>query len=319
MNSRSVRVLRAPRAPRAVDVARLALLALVTSGVVLGGGAGCSCKRATDDKPPSTESPAAMKLRLPEDLALARSTTAEPAPTQGIAIYVSRSKILVGEDAREVATLGDRATLASTGVDAKYKGVDPMLLTSVEEAVGAIRKEKSLGPGVPAVLAIDAGTPFKVVGELVFTVQHAHFERWVLVVRRADGSPGAIVLGTVRPPNDAPPLPPPGGDAALPKSANVSLGVRLGPQGFVLRAFNHQVDCGGPTGLSKSGDGYDLSALTACATREKHRAPDTRDDLVTMTIAPDLEHQLVVSTIDALRQSPDGKPLFPGVGLALVH
>lgn len=290
-------------------------LALVVSG--------CKCKQ-DGDSAPSKESPAALKIELPGDLDLPRSTSKEAAPTEGIPIYVSRSKILVGFDRREVVVLGDRDTLAAVGVDSKFKGTDPSMIEAVRDAVEAVRKEKALGAWIPAAIAIDGSTPFKVVGEVLVTVQQSKFDRYSLVVRRDDGSLGAIALGKGHEPTSQPPPSAASAGAPPAKDASIYFGVRIGEDGFVVRAFNRELGpgCevgGGTPTLAKKNSVYDVAALTACAQKTRERVPLSHDSFALLTATPKISFSDVVGAIDAVRAGTDGKPLFPDVGLTLVH
>jgi hypothetical protein len=283
---------------------------------------GCTCKHH-DDEHLSKESPASLKIDPPDDLDLPHSSSSEALPPEAIPIYVSRSRIFVGFDRREVAVLGDRETSKIAGVPAKYKSVDQSV-TVVVDAVDAVRKERKLGDWIPAVIAVDASIPFHVVGDVVLTVQKARFDRYALVVKRDDGSLAAIGMGKGHLPTDAPPPAPAGPDAAVPSDAPIYLGVRVLDDGYMVRAFNREVgpDCTSATfgtTVPKKNGVFDLAGLTHCAEVIRARVPGSPDKFVTVSVGPAIAFSDAVRAIDALRAGGDGKPLFPDVGLVVVH
>jgi hypothetical protein len=290
------------------------LLALAASG--------CTCKHAEDDHL-SKESPATLKIDPPDDLDLPHSSATEALPSEAIPIYVSRSRIYVGFDRREVAVLGDRETLKIAGVPAKYKAADQSV-TVIVDAVDALRKERKLGDWIPAAISFDASLPFHVIGDVVLTVQKARFDRYALVIKRDDGSLAAIGMGKGHQPTDTTAPPPSGPDADVAKDAAIYLGVRVVDDGYMMRAFNREVgpDCTSATfgtAVPKKNGGYDLPGLTHCAEVIRARVPDTHDKFVSISVAPAVPFSDVVRAIDALRTGGDGKSLFPDVGLTVVH
>ena len=293
----------------------LLLLALVACG--------CTCKHGEDDHL-SKEAPAAMKVEPPDDLDLPHSSSTDALPSEGIPLYVSRSRILVGFKQRDVAQLGDRDTLKIAGVPAKYKSAD-QTIPVVVDAIDAVRKEHKVGEWVPAAISCDASLPFHVLSDVLLTVQKARFERWELGVKRDDGSFAAIEMGKGHmPPTNAEPLPPPGPDAAIAADATIYMGVRVVDDGYMVRAFNRELgpDCtSGTAGMTvpKKNGAYDPAGLSSCAQTLRARVPETHDKFVSVSVAPGVAFSDVVRALDALRAGPDGKPLFPDVGLALVH
>src|SRR5207244_2555117 len=135
---------------------------------------------------------------------------------------------------------------------------------------------------------------------------------------------GGIGLGKGHQPTDTTP-PPPASAASTPaKDATIYLGLRVVDDGYMLRAFNRELgpDCTnatfGTTVPKKSG-AFDPAGLTSCVQQIRARVPDTHDKFATVSVAPGVAFSDVVRAIDALRSGPDGKSLFPDVGLALVH
>lgn len=100
----------------------------------------------------------------------------------------------------------------------------------------------------------------------------------------------------------------------------LNLSVLIVRDGFGLKAAGGNVSPGctgvGP-GLSipRQGNRYDYAALTACAAKLKASNPAYADEeQVAISASPDIEYQLVVQTMDALRTQADGHtPLFENV------
>jgi hypothetical protein len=310
-------ILRAPRCP-----ARALLFALVCTGAV----AGCRCKGSGGDATTdaSKESPSALHLKDVPDLAEPTSRSAEAVPVDGIAVYVTRTKVLLGDELTEVLALGDPAAVAKDGVDRKYKPGDSHYVVVLADAITALRKKKGLGEWIPAAIAMDASIPYAVFSDVLVTLQRLRFERYALVVRNDQGLRAALQLSFA--PRGLTPGPPPApstfGSAPAP-DATVYLGVRLDDEGYVVRAFGRELGAGCVIGpgvtIGKRAGAYDDEALTACAIQKKAMAPSTRDDAVTITSLPGIDYQTIVRTLDALRKTRDGKPLFPAASFAIVH
>ena len=63
---------------------------------------------------------------------------------------------------------------------------------------------------------------------------------------------------------------------------------------------------------------YDFAALTDCATKLKNKKPDyAKEHQATITANPDIYYQAIIQTVDAIRLSKDGKPLFDDVVFAI--
>jgi biopolymer transport protein ExbD len=102
-------------------------------------------------------------------------------------------------------------------------------------------------------------------------------------------------------------------------SKSLNLSVLVVNDGFSMKAAGGNIAAGcqtAGTGLAvpKAGGEYDYAGLATCAKRLKDAAPDFKDETqVTITANPGIDYQIVVRTIDALRQSKEGEQLFPDV------
>ncbi len=272
-----------------------------------------------------------MHLAEVPGLAVPTSTSKEPMPTDGIAVYVTSKALLFGEEKKQLIAIDDQKTLGVGGFGASYKTGDGTPLGPLADAVTELRKAKELAEWVPAALVVDAKTPFRAVAELIGTVQHARFERMFVVVR-SDGKLSAITLSTgVRPPPPLPDAPKitPGGQ--VPKGANVTLGIAITERGLMVRAFGRPVGPGcslTSSDLDASGslaptvpigqDGHDFDTLKSCLRTLRELAEGTHDDRVSVSASPATEWQTVVHVLDTARDDAKGR-LFPEASMTLVH
>ena len=306
----------------------LLALSLLSSSVAL---AGCRCRGGGELPDASKESPGALHLRDVDGLTPPVSRTAEALPADGIPIYVTRTKILLGDDLAQVLPVGDATSFAAEGakdgVDRKYKPGETHYVVVLADAITALRKKKGLGEWTPAAIAMDASVPYGVLADVLVTLQRLRFERYALVVRDDRGRAALQLSFAPRglPPAHTPPSnsgATPGAEAPSP-DAPVYFGVRLDDTGYDVRAFGRALGTGCAIGagitLPKRDGAYDDAGLTACATQKKALAPSTRDDSVSITSVPDVDYQTVVKTLDALRKTADGKALFPAASFAIVH
>ena len=125
-----------------------------------------------------------------DDLRLPKSVMTGQPKEDGIAIFISKTQILVGDDPNPVVMLPSREALAQSGVDAKYKksandlGIIPLAnaLDSVREVDKAVRKAKGLDDKSEAVIIADAGTPYRLLLEVLFTLGQSQFGKFHLMV-----------------------------------------------------------------------------------------------------------------------------------------
>ena len=303
-------------------------LAIVTCAVSLGG---CRCRGGDGElHDVSKESPSALHLKDVDGLTPPTARSADELPADGIPIYVTRTKLLLGDELTEVLALGDPAALAKDGIDRQYKRGESHYVVVLGDAITALRLKKGLGEWTPVAVSMDASLPYAVLADVLLTLQRLRVERYALVVKGPRG-PAAFQL-TFAPRTLSPP-PAPSTSASTSVSASVlrppspdapvHLGVRFEDGGFTVRAYGRELGAGCALGegvtVPKHDAAYDPAALGACVAQTKALAPATRDDTVSLTVAGAVDYQTVVRTLDAVRATADGKPLFPAVSFAIVH
>jgi biopolymer transport protein ExbD len=142
------------------------------------------------------KSAAASAATLPpsNDLNLPTSMMSSEPAQDGVAVVVSRSQILVGDDPDPVLRLPAREQIAVAGAGAKYKrsGPDDLYIVPLGEVLAraretdkAVREAKGLPPASSeASLVIDASTPYRLVVEVLYTLGQSEFGRYHLLVLR---------------------------------------------------------------------------------------------------------------------------------------
>lgn len=109
------------------------------------------------------------------------------------------------------------------------------------------------------------------------------------------------------------------------ESKALNLTVIIVPEGFAVKAAGGSVAPGcqgvGPgIAIGLRGSEYDYAALTECAARLKHASPDFADETqVTITANPGTPYQNMISTIDAVRATAQGEPLFTDVHFGVIR
>jgi hypothetical protein len=115
-------------------------------------------------------------------------TLGPDAGPEPIVVVISRSKILVGEDATLVVPLPAREALVTSGVDAKYKRYGPSDLFVVPLAEALTRAGEatpgSAGQPREAILIADASTPYRLLIEVLFTLGQSDVGKYHLMVAR---------------------------------------------------------------------------------------------------------------------------------------
>ena len=115
-----------------------------------------------------------------------------------------------------------------------------------------------------------------------------------------------------------------GSGARAPTTPTLGLSVLVVPDGFSVKARGGNVAPGcndtGPGIAIPTRDGkYDYLALKQCAAKLKGAAPDFKDEIgVTISANPQIAYQIVISTMDAVRNNEAGEPLFPDVSFGVV-
>ena len=103
------------------------------------------------------------------------------------------------------------------------------------------------------------------------------------------------------------------------QSEALNLTVFIVNDGFSLKASGGNIAPGcqgvGPgIAIPTKGGKYDYEALTQCATNLKHASADFEDETQFFIVAnPGTDYQTVIDVIDAMRLTPQGKPLFDNV------
>jgi len=121
-----------------------------------------------------------------------------------------------------------------------------------------------------------------------------------------------------------PPQSPSGGVRAEPKKT-LNFSVLITSEGHSIKTSGGNVATGckgaGPgLAVPKRQGSYDFVALTACAQALKQAAPEFGEETqVFLSANPAIDYQTLVSTIDAVRATPQGEPLFPDVNFQVVR
>jgi biopolymer transport protein ExbD len=133
----------------------------------------------------SSSIPQSKDLTLPQSV-----MTTEPAQ-EGVVIVVSKSQILVGEEAAPIVTLPPRAQLAQSGIDAKHKrgGPNDLYIVPLGNALQhardidkAVRGAKGLEGPSEAIIVADRTTPYRLLIEVLYTVGQSEFGKYHLMV-----------------------------------------------------------------------------------------------------------------------------------------
>ena len=110
-----------------------------------------------------------------------------------------------------------------------------------------------------------------------------------------------------------------GAGARAPTTPTLGLTILVVPDGFSMKARGGNVapgcsDTGPGIAIPKKDAEYDFAALKACAAKLKGAAPEFAEEMgVTVSANPPIPYQVVISTMDAVRNDEQGKALFPDV------
>ena len=116
-----------------------------------------------------------------------------------------------------------------------------------------------------------------------------------------------------------------GSGARAPTTPTLGLTILVVPDGFSLKARGGNVapgcaDTGPGIAIPKKDADYDYDALKACAAKLKGAAPEFRDEMgVTISANPPIPYQVVIGTMDAVRNNLEGEPLFPEVSFGIAR
>jgi len=239
----------------------------------------------------------ATSRTLDQDLQLPTST-AEGGVPPGLAVTVTAKAILL--DGALVAPI------AANRVDPKLKseGEDGYRITPLVEALekrtrrdGEAARHTGRPVATPLTLIADRALSYRLFTEIIFSCGQAGYDKYDLVVKNAtDGSRVAIRYTIPSTPvgRDAPPT--------------TSVWVHLDEVSIVARG-------GASADIPKLANGrHDYASLTARLNALTAGAADRGPvDLMADESVP---YEVVVATMDALRRTPDGAPLFPAVQFA---
>ena len=116
-----------------------------------------------------------------------------------------------------------------------------------------------------------------------------------------------------------------GSGARAPTTPTLGLTVLVVPDGFSMKARGGNVapgcsDTGPGIAIPKKDNDYDYDSLKACATKLKGAAAEFKDEMgVTISANPPIPYQVVIGTMDALRNNEGGEPLFPEVSFGIAR
>lgn len=140
----------------------------------------------------------ANSIQESDDLTLARSVMQAEPSDQGVVLIISKSSILLGEETKPVLDLGDRAQLAQTGVEARFKrgGQNDLYIVPLANRLqNARRIDKALRQAQgksadtsEAIIVADASTPYRLLIEVLYTLGQSEFGKYHLMVMK--GSSG---------------------------------------------------------------------------------------------------------------------------------
>lgn len=110
-----------------------------------------------------------------------------------------------------------------------------------------------------------------------------------------------------------------GAGARAPTTPTLGLTILVVPDGFSLKARGGNVapgcsDTGPGIAIPKKDNDYDYAALKGCAAKLKGAAPEFKEEMgVTVSANPPIPYQVVISTMDAVRNNEQGEAMFPDV------
>ncbi len=134
-----------------------------------------------------------------KDLSLPASILTSESHQEGVAVIVTKSQILVGDNPNPVVKLPSRESLAQSGLDAVYKksGINDLHIVPLAEALlhvretdKRIRRAKGLDPSSSeAIVIVDETTPYRLLIEVLFTLGSSSFGKYHLMVMSTKKKP----------------------------------------------------------------------------------------------------------------------------------
>jgi biopolymer transport protein TolR len=122
-----------------------------------------------------------------------------------------------------------------------------------------------------------------------------------------------------------PPASPSGGVRSEPKKESLNLSVLITNEGHAIKTSSGNVAPGcvgaGPgIAIPRRGESYDFAALNECAGSLKQASPEFgQETQVFLSANPGIDYQTLISTIDAVRATTKGDPLFPDVNFQVAR
>jgi biopolymer transport protein ExbD len=126
-----------------------------------------------------------------QDLTLPKSVMTTDPAQEGVVIVVSKSQILVGENATPILTLPPRTQLVQSGVDVKHKrgGPNDLYIVPLANALQhardidkQVRTAKGLEGPSEAIIVADHTTPYRLLIEVLYTLGQSEFGKYHLMV-----------------------------------------------------------------------------------------------------------------------------------------
>ena len=118
--------------------------------------------------------------------------TTEPSE-EGVMIRISKTQLVVGEEAQVVAEYSDHNQLAQSGLDAKYKrsGAQDLYIQPLAQALAKYRnvdKQIKESKGLPsdtseAIIIADETTPYRLLFEVLYTCGQSEFGKYHLMAK----------------------------------------------------------------------------------------------------------------------------------------
>jgi biopolymer transport protein ExbD len=127
-----------------------------------------------------------------KDLTLPASILQSEPHQEGVAVIVTKSQILVGDNPNPVVVLPSRESLAQSGLDATYKksGINDLHIVPLAESLLHVREmdkriliAKGLDPSTSeAIVIVDETTPYRLLIEVLYTLGASSFGKYHLMV-----------------------------------------------------------------------------------------------------------------------------------------
>ena len=126
-----------------------------------------------------------------DDLKIPKSVMIGQPNEDGIAVFISKTQILVGDNPDPVVLLPGREAMAQSGVDARFKrnGANDLYIVPLGNALQAahlqdkaIRTAKGLDDKSEAVIIADANTPYRLLLEVLYTLGQSEFGKFHMMV-----------------------------------------------------------------------------------------------------------------------------------------